>query len=165
MKDPQNELLVLGLGNDILSDDSVGLLVVRQLKDALADLPGVHVQETCEMGLSLLDFLTGYCRLMVVDAVQTHQAPPGFLHELELGDLKVLPLMSPHFLGVGEIIAAGRKLGMPMPEQVKVFAIEVQDPFTIGTELTQPVAEAIPGIVQRIRSIVHTQGSVLTKDP
>ena len=155
MEHSQKELLVLGLGNDILSDDSVGLLVARQLKDALGDLAGVEVRDTCEMGLSLLDHFTGYRRLVVVDAVQTHQAPPGFLHELELDDLKVLPLMSPHFLGVGEIVAAGRKLAMPMPECVKVFAIEVQDPFTVSTELTPPVAEAIPGITRRIQSVVR----------
>jgi hydrogenase maturation protease len=146
---------VLGLGNDILSDDSVGLRITQQLRHALADLTTVEIGETCEMGLSLLDHIAGYRQLIVVDAVQTHRAHPGFLHELELGDLQVLPLMSPHFLGVGEIIATGNKLGLPMPEQVKIFAIEVQDPFTVGTELTPALAGALPDLVARIASAIR----------
>jgi hypothetical protein len=38
-----------------------------------------------------------------------------------------------------------------MPEQVQILAIEVGDPFTIGTTLTPPLQEALPGIVDRVR--------------
>jgi hydrogenase maturation protease len=151
----QKELLVLGLGNDILSDDSVGLIIAQKLKSLLADLPWVEVRETCEMGLSLLDHIAGFRLLVVVDAVQTRSAPPGFLHEIGLSDLKILPLMSPHFLGIGEIIAVGRKLEVPVPVDVKIFAVEVQDPFTISTDLSQPVADAIPAIADRIQAAVR----------
>ncbi|HOW67504.1 MAG TPA: hydrogenase maturation protease, partial [Verrucomicrobiota bacterium] len=155
MTEQKKEWLVLGLGNDILKDDAVGLLVARHLKSSLADLPGVEVEETCEMGLSLLDYIAGYRALVVVDAVQTAKAAPGYLHEVGLEDLKILPLMSPHFLGVGEIIRLGHKLDIPMPEKVKVFAIEVHDAFTLGTELSAPLAEAFPSIVNRIEQAVR----------
>jgi hydrogenase maturation protease len=155
MADQKKELLVLGLGNDILKDDAVGLFVVRRLKSSLADLPGIEVDETCEMGLSLLDFIAGYRALVVVDAVQTGKAAPGYVHEVGLEDLKILPLMSPHFLGIGEIIRLGNKLDLPMPKKAKVFAIEVHDPFTLGTELSAPLAEAFPDIVNRIEQAIR----------
>jgi hydrogenase maturation protease len=78
-------VLVLGLGNDILSDDAVGLNVAREIRRHLSDSDGIEVQETSEMGLALLDHIVGFADLILVDAVQTRQAPPGFLHEFDGG--------------------------------------------------------------------------------
>lgn len=143
-------VLLLGLGNDILSDDAVGLRVVQTVREALKPTDGIDAVETEEMGLALLDFLAGYQELVIVDAVQTGRAPAGHLHEFDGDALKLLPRISPHFLGVGEILSLGRTLGLDMPERVRIFAIEVADPFTLGTRLTPAVQEALPAIVERV---------------
>jgi len=143
-------VLVLGLGNDILSDDAVGLHVAREIQRRLSGSDGIEVQETSEMGLSLLDYIAGFEDLVLVDAVQTGQSPPGFLHELDGSQLKVLPIVSPHFLGVGEMMALGRQLGLPVPSRVKIFAIEVQDPFTVSTRMTPALRRVLRPIAVRI---------------
>ena len=149
------QLLLLGLGNDILTDDAVGLHVVRELRLKLAAHPSIDIRETTEMGLALLDFITGYRAVVMVDSIQTGKAPPGFLHELDAASLNQLTGRTPHFVGVGETLALGRQLGLAMPEQVKIFAIEVEDPFTLGTDLTPALQSALPGIVQRIAAAVR----------
>ena len=146
-------LLILGLGNDILCDDAVGLHVARELRRRLAGLNSVIVAETAEMGLSLLDFIVGYHTLILIDAVQTGQAPPGFLHELDETSLKALPGGSPHFLGVGEVLALGCRLGLAMPGQIRIFAIEVADPYTVSTRMTSALEHALPGLVAHIRGL------------
>ena len=146
--------LVLGLGNDLLSDDAIGLYVARQLQRQFAGHPSIHVRETTEMGLALLDFLTGYDAAALVDSIQTGNARPGTIHELDAASLKQLTGCTPHFLGVGETLALGRQLSLPMPAQVRIFAIEVLDPFTLGTELTPALQTALPGIVERIATAV-----------
>jgi hydrogenase maturation protease len=78
-----SKTLVLGLGNDILSDDAVGLILARQLATKLAGIDGIEVRETMEMGLALLDFLVGYDAVLILDAIQTGQAAPGTLHEVD----------------------------------------------------------------------------------
>lgn len=143
-------VLVLGLGNDILRDDAVGLVVVRAVRRLLRGHADVEVVDTEEMGLSLLDFIAGYRDLVIVDSIQTGKAAPGTLHEIDDDALCLLPRISPHFLGVGEILALGRQLGLAMPERVKIFAIEVEDPFTLDTELTAAVAAAVAGTVDRV---------------
>lgn len=147
--------LLLGLGNDLLSDDGIGLRVAAALRESLADQKDLTIAETAEMGLSLLDLVTGFETLVLVDAVQTGQSPPGFVHELDDASLPSVPAVSPHFLGVGEVLALGRRLGVPVPHHVLIFAIEVQDPFTVGTRLTPPMAAAFPGIVERIANCLH----------
>lgn len=148
------ELLVLGLGNDILSDDAVGLLVARQLGKEFSSDVRVDVRETQEMGLALLDYLSGYREAILVDAIQTGSAPPGTLHELDADGLKRLVGGTPHFLGVGETLALGRQLGLPMPSRVRIFAIEVADVQTVGTRLSSAVQESFAGILDRLRATI-----------
>ena len=148
-------LLVLGLGNDILTDDAVGLHVVHELQRELAGHPAIDFRETTEMGLALLDFITGYRTVAIMDSIQTGNAAPGFLHELDATALTQLTGRTPHFVGVSETLALGKQLGLTMPEQVRVFAIEVEDPFTLGTALTPALQAALPGIVARIRTALQ----------
>ena len=153
---PARRVLLLGLGNDILTDDAVGLHVVHDLQRELANHPTLDIRETTEMGLALLDFLTGYCVVVIVDSIQTGKAAPGFLHELDAAALTQLTGRTPHFVGVSETLALGRQLELAMPEQVSIFAIEVEDPFTLGTALTPALQAALPGIVARIRAAVES---------
>lgn len=149
------QVLLLGLGNDILTDDGIGLLVVQQLQQELTHQPSLDIRATTEMGLALLDFITGYSAVVIVDAIQTGEAPPGFVHELNANSLAQLTGRTPHFLGVGETLALGRSLGLPMPEQVKIFAIEVVDPFTLGTRMTPTLQAALPRVVERVAAAVR----------
>ena len=152
---PARQLLLLGLGNDILSDDAVGLFVVRELQSKLGAHPSFDIRETTEMGLALLDFITGYRTVVIVDSIQTGKVPPGFVHELDAPALNQLTGRTPHFLGVGETLALGRKLGLEMPETVTIFAVEVSDPFTLGTRMTEELESAMPPIRERIATTLR----------
>ncbi len=143
-------LLVLGLGNDILTDDAIGLRIVRALREPLAGVEFIDTLETEEMGLSLLDHIVGYDELVIVDAIQTGTAPPGHLHRFDGRELPSRRTGAPHFLGVGDTLALGRLLDLPMPGQVTILAIEVADPLTLGTDVTPALAQAFPGLVKRV---------------
>lgn len=136
-------VLVLGLGNDILSDDAVGLHIVEAVRARLAGAPGIEVKATTEMGLALLDEIVGREQLVLVDAVQTGLAPAGHIREMDPEELPGALATVPHFLGIRETLALGRLLGLPMPRQVRILAVEVADPFTLGTALTPAVAGAV----------------------
>jgi hydrogenase maturation protease len=111
------------------------------------------------MGLALLDFMAGYTAVFIVDSIQTGQVPAGFVHELDAASLKQLTGRTPHFLGVGETLALGCHLGLPMPATVKIFAIEVDDPFTLGTALTPALQASLPAIVDQIGEAVYEHAS------
>jgi hydrogenase maturation protease len=145
-------LLILGLGNDILSDDAIGLRLTERLREELAGHAEIECRATTEMGLALLDYIGGYEAVFILDSIQTGKALPGFLHELDPGSLNRLVGSTPHFLGVGETLALGRQLGLEMPKQVKVFAVEVQDPFTLGTRMTPVLEAALERLTRRIAS-------------
>ncbi len=151
---PTPRLLLLGLGNDILSDDAIGLRVTSELCQRLGHRADVSVCTTTEMGLSLLDHVAGFQELVIVDAVQTSRAPIGSVHEIDANDLSVLPTVSPHFLGLAETLALGRQLGLPMPRHTRILAIEVQDPFTVGERLTPELERSLPSLLNKVEAVV-----------
>jgi hydrogenase maturation protease len=151
----RSKVLLLGLGNDILTDDAIGLNVVRRLRDELADDDCIDVRETMEMGLALLDFMVGYRAVVIVDSIQTGQGPPGTIHEVDAAGLSHLAGRTPHFLGVGDTLALGRRLGLAMPDEVRIIAVEVEDPFTLGTQMTPALQAAVPAVLDRVRQTLR----------
>jgi hydrogenase maturation protease len=137
------KVLVLGLGNDLLTDDAVGLRVVHDVRQRLAGDARIEVKETAETGLALLDVIVDYASLIVVDSVKTGRAPAGYIHSLAPENLPSGASRSPHAFGVEHICEAGRMRGLAVPERVRMFAIEVEDPFTLGADMTPAVEQAI----------------------
>jgi hydrogenase maturation protease len=147
-------VLLLGLGNDILTDDAIGLEVARALREEFADHPRIEVRETSEMGLALLDFLAGRRAVLLVDAIQTGAVPPGTLLEPDPAEWEARGGCNPHLLGVAATLALGRRCGLAMPERVKILAIEAADPFTLGTVLTPALRAALPVAVAQARRLL-----------
>lgn len=140
--------LVLGLGNELLCDDGVGILAARRLKDLLGKK--VDVVESSLSGLSLFDLFLDYDRAVVIDAVKTHLRPPGTVTRMTLADLGPVAAPSPHYAGLPEMIALANRLEVDFPEEVTIYAMEVVDPYTIGGELSPPVVQAIEDLVRQV---------------
>jgi hydrogenase maturation protease len=144
--------LVMGLGNEILADDAVGVLVARQLKDELAGRADVI---SCALhGLALLELFIGYDRAILIDAIQTGKNPPGTITELRGEDLDKVYAPSPHYAGVPEMLELAERLELDFPKEFRIFAVEVGDMRTIGGPVTPAVAAAIPAVCERVKAVV-----------
>ncbi len=153
---------MLGLGNPILSDDGVGIHVVRLVAARAAQhatRPRVEVAEASVGGLRLLEVLAGFDRVIIVDAIQTPGGRPGEVHRLGVGDLWTsLHADSTHDLSLRGALTLGRELGLPLPadEAITILAIEVEDVLTFGEACTPHVQAAIPSIVQAVVDELQT---------
>lgn len=144
------ETLVLGLGNPILSDDSVGLRVAEELEGGL-DQPGVTFVATSTGGLGLLDLLSGYDKAIIIDAIQSVGGKVGQVYRLEPHELDTTwHAASPHDVNFATALELGKRLGLPLPGEIVIFAIEVADTSTFGEECTPEVKQAIPSCVEMI---------------
>ncbi len=142
-------LLVLCLGNPLRSDDAVALHVARLLE--AAPLPGVTVKVSARAGLYLLDDMEGFDRVVVVDAIQTGQHPPGTVHQLPLEALHSPAGPSPHAVGLPSALALARAAGAPVPERVELVLIEAEVMDLVGEGLTPGVAAAVGPAVEAVR--------------
>lgn len=140
--------LILGIGNLILTDDGVGIKIAQRLKE---ERPELEVVETGEAGLTLLDFITGYDRLIIIDSIKTEQGKPGQVYKLELEDLKpAMDFSSSHGIDIATAFKLGQRLGYKMPKSVSIYAVEMKDNTTFGERCTEEVEERIPFIAQQI---------------
>jgi hydrogenase maturation protease len=161
-EDAHVRTLVVGLGNPILTDDGVGIYVAREL--AQMRPPNVDLAEACVGGLRLLDTLSGYERVILVDAIQTRGGAPGDVYRLHPSDLRVsLHAGSTHDLSLPGALAFGRGIGMTLPddENLTIIAIEVEDVLTFGEECTPSVRECIPDAIEAVLTELahsHTAG-------
>ena len=143
------ELLILGIGNLLRSDDGVGVHAVRAL--ALRPPEGAQVVDAGTDFLSALPFLEEARRVLILDAVQAG-GEPGTLVQVAQDEIVPRPDGSPAH--TTSILEARRLLGpdAPWPEII-VLGIEPAC-LDYGMTLSAPVARTLPYLLARARELI-----------
>lgn len=152
---PTKKILVLGLGNPLVTDDSVGLRVVARLEPLLADRPDVEVSEDYWGGLRLMERMVGFDRAIVIDAICTG-APPGTIHRLTPDAVATQRSASSHDVNLPTALALGRAAGLRLPrdEHILLVGIEAEDILSFGEQCTPAVEAAIAPAVEEVLRVV-----------
>jgi hydrogenase maturation protease len=143
--------LIIGLGNQLVTDDSVGLRVAAELRDRLAGREDVAVVEDYWGGLRLMERMVGYDRAIVIDAICSG-APPGTIHHLAAGDMPTQRTASSHDMTLPTALTLGRQAGLRLPpdEDILILGIEASDVTNFGEVCTPAVAAAVPRAVEAV---------------
>jgi len=135
----EKRIVVVGLGNDTLGDDGVGLYVAREFKKRHPEIDAV---EAPVGGLGLLDIVVGYDAAVIVDALEGKKAGEVFvLTEREAFGAPVAGCV--HDCCFGTALEMGRRLGLAVPKRVVVVAVGVEDARTFREGLSAEVAAAV----------------------
>jgi len=163
--DKKNQLpnLLLGMGNPILSDDAVGVRLVRDFRARLAALDGLDIVEECSVGgLNLLDIIEGYSRVIVVDSIKTQGGVPGTWYYFTADRLReTMNLTNVHDTNFITALELGRRLGMILPEdkETHIFAVEIIDNLNFSEEMSEPLEKTYPTFMEEIfRQISYLVG-------
>jgi hydrogenase maturation protease len=148
------KILVIGLGNPILTDDGVGVLVAEKVRAKLPEDTQVDITEVSVGGLTLMEKMIDYDRVILVDSFLRLEGCPGKIHKMTLNDLKsISPTQhsaSPHDANLITALETGRKMGLSLPDEITIYAIEVENVMEFGDQPTPAVAEAIPSVTESI---------------
>ena len=152
---------IVGLGNELLSDDAVGLEVNRLVKQRLGHLKDVEFRESPVGGLRVLDDLLGCDRVVLLDAVVCSRLKPGEVGVWQWDEASetfvpysgwgvTLPLddnrclgrhyHSTHDTDVASALSLARKLGLPVPSSAFLVGVVVREVFEFGIGLDPAVA-------------------------
>ncbi len=139
-------ILVLGLGNTIMTDDGFGVRVVETLASRFRFHGDVSLLDGGTLGLDLLPHLEEIDKLLIIDALEMH-APPGEVFRLEGEDVPraFASKLSVHQMGVQDLLAVSELMGHLPPELV-VWGVQPEC-IEMGTQLTPSVAAAIEPVV------------------
>lgn len=147
------KIIVVGLGNPILTDDGVGVKVAYAVEEALSPeaKENIFVTEASVGGLRLMELLEGYDHAIIVDAFKGHNgAKPGTIYRMTLDDLRdISPTQhsaSPHDASLVTALALGIEMGMVLPGTISIIAVEVENILDFNVEPTPAVAAVIPEV-------------------
>ena len=110
----------------------------------------VEVVSSSQAGFHVMDQLLGVSRLVVVDCIQTGAAKPGTVYVLDEHAVRPAPGVSSHSLGIFEVLAVARRLGLPAPAECVIVAVEAADCTTVGGSMHPDVEAAIPAVMEWI---------------
>jgi hydrogenase maturation protease len=148
----KNTTLVIGLGNPILGDDGVGWRVAQEAEKKIQDISDDSEREyefdyLSLGGLSLMERMQGYQDVVVVDSITTGRQPLGTIYSLLLSSLPNLSAghtTAIHDTSLTSALKVGRKMGITLPDNVWVVAVEAENVYDFSEELSTPIAGAVP---------------------
>jgi hydrogenase maturation protease len=151
----QKKTLILGLGNPILTDDGVGVLVAESVRSRLPKDTHIDITEVSVGGLTLMESMIGYDRVILIDAFQRlGDNNPGVVHRMSLEDLRsISPTQhsaSPHDASLVTALETGQRMGLPLPKDITIFAIEVENVMDFSDQPTPSVAAVIPQVTEAV---------------
>jgi hydrogenase maturation protease len=153
------QVLILCLGNEVISDDGFGAVMAGILMGDPQVTSVAEVRFEPVAGFVLIDLLEGRGRVLIIDTIQTGHATPGTLHRFS-SDVFVPArhLTSSHQISLPTAIELGRKLGLAMPDKIDILAVEAADLVTLSEELTPAIACSVEPAVAAVKNwIEHDQ--------
>jgi hydrogenase maturation protease len=143
-------VIVIGLGNTLMSDEGVGVRVVQRLLDFAGRFPLVDFIDAGTGGMSILHLIRGKDKAIFIDCARMGEKP-GVIRKFtpqEIKSAKVLAHQSLHEADLIKVIDLAGQLGQ-CPAQIVIFGIE--------PKLIEPgtgLSETLTGKIEHYVSVV-----------
>ena len=142
------KITVLGIGNELLSDEGVGVYVAKELEKR-GPIPGVEVIEGGTDGFGLINIITDTDYLIVVDSLKGGEEP-GTFYKFRVEDAPQCPDIfktSIHQVGILEVLNLSGLIGKT-PETI-IFGVEPKK-ITRGMNISAVIKKKIPRLLELI---------------
>ena len=142
------KVTVLGLGNELMSDDGVGIHVVRQLPKCLP--ASVSCVEVGTAALRAQRILEESDCVIAVDAIQA-DGPPGSLYVVEGMPMPMLRTESVHHMSLFDVLCL---VAPSLRPDIVIVGVEPER-VECGMALSETVNRRIPAILDTVRRVVQ----------
>jgi len=148
-------VLVMGLGNILLSDEGAGIKVVETLQARYDFSDSVELIDGGTMGMELLPYFEERSHLLIIDAVKNGRKPGTIVR---IDDLPAFfqQKTSPHQIGLVDVMAAAA-LTDDLPQNITLFGIEPKE-LSTGLELSTEVSRNLDRLVDMVVAELKTIG-------
>ncbi|MBN2008741.1 HyaD/HybD family hydrogenase maturation endopeptidase [candidate division KSB1 bacterium] len=147
-----HKTIILGVGNELMSDEGVGVHVAREMMTR--KLPaGVEVIEGGTDGFGLLNIITDADRLIVIDTLKGG-SKPGTIYQFHIEDAPATSDMfktSIHQIGILEVIHLSGLIGKT--PYTTVIGVEPGS-IAMGMELSDEVRQKVPRVIEIVEKVV-----------
>ena len=140
-------VLVLGLGNILLSDEGAGIRAVDELRKQYHLPDSVEIIDGGTMGLELLPYFEKRSHILIVDAVKAGN-PPGTVTRIDDPPVFLQEKTSPHQIGLPDVLRIAA-ITDSLPRNVTLFGVEPKRVST-GLDLSDDVAMNLNRLVEMV---------------
>ncbi len=145
------KIKILGIGNPLFGDDGAGIYVVRKIKSFTGLNFLFDIEEVEYGGLRLIDFLQGYSAGIIVDTILNENYPVGHIHKISIDDLNSSThLLSFHDVDLRTVISFAKEMGISLPDQILIYAIEIEPTYEFSEKLSDPIKKAVDICAEKI---------------
>ncbi len=123
----RKDVIVVGVGNVLLSDEGIGVHLIHRLSQSAEQFPSVDFIDAGTGGLSVLHLIANRKKAVIIDCAKMG-AEPGTMKRFGLDDvksIKTLSGLSLHEADIARIITLAKLLGQ-LPKEVVFFGIQPQ---------------------------------------
>ena len=154
-------IIILGVGNILLSDEGIGVHAANALAASYNLPPEVEVIDGGTSAMDCVDAIASADLLVIADAMRGGRAP-GVITRLEGGDLQAFfrTKISPHQVGLCDVLATLLIHGLE-PKRTVLIGIEPKS-FALGLEPTPALAARIPAMIDALVAELASAGVELT---
>jgi hydrogenase maturation protease len=148
---PNNKILILGIGNYLMGDEGIGVHIAEKMIHE--NLPkGVDVLDGGTGGFYLLEYFEQYPNVILIDAT-LDENPPGTIRLIKPKFAKDFPqAMSTHDIGLKDMVSALQLLGT-MPN-INLFVVSIESIQQQGIELTPNIEAVTPLIIDQVKVLM-----------
>ena len=152
--------LVLGLGNLLMNDDAAGLKTIYALRERFPERPDLQLVDGGTLGLDLLTYVEWADKLLLIDAIDLGVAA-GSVALLQGEDIDPVleAKVSPHQVGLGDLLAAAELMGS-RPAEVTLLGIQYADinmEMTLSSAVEQGLAKLTEEAARRINDHLQNE--------
>lgn len=142
--------LILGLGNDILSDDAIGPKLVKRIKYDLS-FPNTEFLIAATGGMEIIEMINGYNHVIIIDSIKTKEGKPGDVYYFKPENfLETLHLSSFHDLSFANALKLAEKLEYKLPLQIDIIAIEIVEDLEFSDQFSPPIQVKYEEIFKKV---------------
>jgi hydrogenase maturation protease len=155
-------VLVLGVGNELFTDEGLGCVAARAIEQL--GLPGVEVMDGSTLGIALLPALAGRDAVLLLDATVGRHAGPGDLLVLRGEEVPACRQLtvSAHQIGVSEALAAAELAGCRPPLLAAVGMVPAS--LETGYGVSGEIAARLPEMVRTACEVLREWGVAVPAD-
>jgi hydrogenase maturation protease len=154
MPGAQSDILILGIGNDILTDDAIGPKIVKRLQEDLS-YDNISFLTAAAGGLEILEMIKNYQQVIIIDAIKTRDGIPGTVYNLTPENFKeTLHISSFHDVSFLTALKLAAKLEIPVPGRIDIIAVEIVEDLTFSNDFSKPISDKYDKIYHEIRETV-----------
>lgn len=155
MPELDKNILIVGLGSEILCDDGVGSRMVKALEEKF-DKNTVDWLYVPIISLDVIEILHFYKTVILVDAVCTNFSQPGKLSIAKADRFsEALHIDNEHEGSFWELLNTWRVLGYKLPEQLFLASIGVSKTLEFGAEFSTMVQSTFEQNLKKLHEFVE----------